>query len=85
MSRILGTAFVLIIVVLLAAPFVREAYHRYELAQDLQNVLSERDRVAFQEWKGDAVSFGRSLLERCERDNGRGSPACQPYQRFAQR
>jgi hypothetical protein len=85
MSRMLGTVVALAIVVLLAAPFVQEAYHRYELAKDLQTVMSDRDRAAFQDWKGDATSFGRSLLERCERENGRDSSACQPYRRFAQR
>jgi hypothetical protein len=84
MSRMLGTLVAVAIVVLLAAPFVREAYHRYQLAQDLQTVMSDRDRAAFQDWKGDAASFGRSLFDRCVRENGRDSPTCQPYRRFAQ-
>ena len=85
MSRALGTLVILAVIVLLAAPFVQEAYHRYQLGRTLEASLDERDRQAFRDWKGDAASFGRSLLERCERENGRGAAACQPYYRFAAR
>jgi hypothetical protein len=83
MTRILGSLIAIVIIVVLEAPFVREAYQRYQLARDLDTVMNERDREAFVYWQGDAASFGRSLFERCELENGRGSPLCQRYGRFA--
>ena len=83
MSRVLGTCVAIALIVLLAYPFGREAYHRYEVSRSLDNVMSERERAALRDWQGDAASFGRSLLERCELANGRGSTQCQRY-RFAQ-
>ena len=64
MSRVLTTFLVLGVLILLAAPFFHEAYRRYEVARNLDSVMDARDRAAFQEWNGDAVSFGRSLLDR---------------------
>jgi hypothetical protein len=79
MIRILGTCAALALIVVLALPFAREAYHRYEVAKRLDPLMDERDRAAFRAWSGDAASFGRSLYERCELNNGPGSPACEPY------
>jgi len=83
MARFLGSLIAICLILLLVTPFVREAYHRYELGRHLDTVLTERDREAFQNWQGDAASFGRSLLERCEIENGRGAPECRRYGRFA--
>jgi hypothetical protein len=79
MIRILGTCAALALIIILALPFAREAYHRYEVARRLDPLMDERDRAAFRAWSGDAASFGRSLYERCELINGQGSPNCEPY------
>lgn len=75
MARILGTCLALTLVVVMAYPFARDAYHRYEIAKR----LDPQDRVAFQNWSGDPGSFLRSLRERCELTNGPNAPACEPY------
>jgi hypothetical protein len=79
MVKILGTCIALALIMLLAFPFAREAYHRYEVARRLDPLMDERDRAAFRAWSGDATSFGRSLFERCELINGVGAATCQPY------
>jgi hypothetical protein len=75
MFRILGTCAALVLIVVLAFPFARDAYHRYEVGRR----LDPQDRVAFQNWTGDSASFLRSLYERCQLKNGQGSPACDSY------
>jgi len=79
MTRVLGTCVALVLAVVLAFPFARDAYHRYQVARQLEAVMDERDRAAFRDWAGDAASFGRSLFERCELVNGRGAPNCERY------
>jgi hypothetical protein len=79
MIRILGTCVALALVVLLVFPFVRDAYHRYEVVQRLKPLMDEHDQAAWRNWNGDAVSFGRSLYERCELSKGQGAAACEPY------
>ena len=75
----IGTFVALALVVVLALPFARDAYHRYEVAKRLDPLMDDRDRAAFRAWSGDAASFGRTLYERCELTNGPGSPTCEPY------
>lgn len=79
MARILGTCVALTLIMLVAFPFARDAYHRYEVAQRLKPLMNEHDLAAWRDWSGDAVSFGRSLYERCELINGQNAPACEPY------
>lgn len=79
MVRILGTCVALTLIILLAFPFARDAYHRYEVAQRLKPLMTEHDLAAWRDWSGDAVSFGRSLYERCELINGQNAPTCEPY------
>jgi hypothetical protein len=79
MLRIVGSIIALVILVVLALPFAREAYHRYQVSQKLDALMDDRDRAAFRNWTGDAVSFGRSLYERCELSYGKGASACEPY------
>jgi hypothetical protein len=79
MVRILGTLTALALVMLVAFPFARDAYHRYEVAQRLKPFMNEHDQAAWRDWNGDAVSFGRSLYERCELINGQGSQSCEAY------
>ena len=79
MVRILGTCVALALIIFLAYPFANEAYRRYEVAQRLKPLMTEQDQAAWQNWNGDAVSFGRSLYARCELINGQGSPRCDAY------
>ena len=79
MVRILGTCLALVLVVLVAFPFARDAYHRYVVAQRLKPLMNEHDQAAWRDWNGDAVSFGRSLYERCELINGQGARSCEAY------
>jgi hypothetical protein len=79
MVRILGTFAALALVMLVAFPFARDAYHRYEVAQRLRPLLNEHDQAAWRDWNGDAISFGRSLYERCELINGHDSQNCAAY------
>jgi hypothetical protein len=75
MVRILGTCAALALIIIMAFPFARDAYHRYEVGKRLDS----RDRLAFENWTGDPNLFLRSLLERCELVNGPGSPNCDAY------
>jgi hypothetical protein len=75
MVRMLGTCVALALIIVLAFPFARDAYHRYEVARR----LDPQERAAFQNWSGDPASFMRSLYERCELINGRNAPACDGY------
>jgi hypothetical protein len=79
MLKILGACVGLVLVIIFALPFAIETYHRYEVAQRLKPLMNDRERAAFQEWQGDAISFGRSLYERCQLTHGQDSPDCQPY------
>jgi hypothetical protein len=79
MVRILGTLAALALVMLVAFPFARDAYHRYEVAQRLKPLMNEHEQAAWRDWSGDAVSFGRSLYERCELINGQGAQSCEAY------
>jgi hypothetical protein len=79
MVRILGTCAALALVMLVAFPFARDAYHRFEVAQRLKPLMNEHDQAAWRDWNGDAISFGRSLYERCALVNGQGSANCEPY------
>jgi hypothetical protein len=84
MIRILGTCAAFALIIVLAYPFARDAFHRYEIAHRLDPLMDDRDRAAFRAWSGDAASFGRSLYERCELINGEGAPSCDPYRRAIQ-
>jgi hypothetical protein len=82
MTRYLGIAVALLVLLSAAYPFGREAYQRYRISRQLDSVMDERDRAAFAQWNGDARSFGKSLFDRCERAQGQGAAACERY-RFA--
>lgn len=82
MTRILSIALGIAIVAMFALPFGREAYHRWQISKRLDSVMDQRDRAAFDQWNGDAASFGRSLFERCQREQGIGAASCERY-RFA--
>lgn len=75
MIKILGSCAALALIIILALPFARDAYHRYEIAQR----LDPKDRAAFQNWAGDPAAFLRTLYERCELTSGPNAPACDAY------
>jgi hypothetical protein len=79
MIRILGTCAALALLMLVALPFARDVFQRYEVAQRLKPLMNEQDKAAWRDWNGDAVSFGRSLYKRCELTNGQNSPNCDAY------
>jgi hypothetical protein len=79
MVRFLGTCAALALITILAFPFARDAYHRYEVGKHLRPLMDDNDRAAFRAWSGDPAAFGRSLYERCELTNGQGSPNCEAY------
>ena len=79
MIRILGTIVALVLVALVALPFARDAYHRYQVAQRLKTLLDEHDQAAWRDWTGDAISFGRSLYARCQLTSGQNASNCEPY------
>ncbi len=81
MGRVLGTCIALVLFVLLAYPFGRDAYHRYEVSRRLDAVMNDSDRAAFRNWNGDAASFSRALYDRCvrEQQSGRAATNCDSY------
>jgi hypothetical protein len=79
MRRIIAACVALLVLVLLAFPFARDAYNRHRVMTALRPVMTPQDRVAFQSWSGDAESFARSLLNRCRLENGPSAAACEPY------
>ncbi|HVH82376.1 MAG TPA: hypothetical protein VM782_23475 [Stellaceae bacterium] len=79
MVRMLGSFIALVLVLLVAFPFARDAYHRYQVAQRLKPLMSEYEKAAWRDWNGDAISFGRNLYDRCQLTNGQGAQSCEPY------
>jgi hypothetical protein len=79
MKRIVTACVVLGLVAILAFPFVRDAYNRHQLISKLGLTMTERDRLAFRSWDGDANSFARSLLNRCKLENGPDAATCEPF------
>lgn len=84
MIRIVGTCIALGLVVVLAYPFAKTAYQRYEVSQKLKAVMTDRERAAFNNWNGDPRSFAASLYATCTQAKGEGSPACDPYKNAMQ-
>lgn len=82
LRRIMAGA-VVILLVAMAFPIARDAYQRNRVMSKLEPVLTRQDRLAFQAWQGDAISFAKSLYARCQIANGQDAKACEPY-RFAQ-
>lgn len=79
MNRLLMSCVALGVVAVMAYPFARDAYNRYELMRRLSPVLSEQDRMAFRAWNGNAQEFVKALHARCEIMRGAGNPNCAPY------
>ena len=78
-GRIFGAGIALALVTVLALPFGREIYYRYEVWRHLDRVADASHRAAFDEWNGSAREFERRLAERCHQLYGARSPACERY------
>jgi hypothetical protein len=83
MLRRIMAGVVVILLVAMAFPIARDAYQRNQVINKLEPVLTQQDRLAFQAWQGDAISFAKSLYARCQIANGQDAKACEPY-RLAQ-
>ena len=83
MLRRIMAGLVVILLVAMVFPIARDAYQRNRVISKLEPVLTQQDRLAFQAWQGDAVSFAKSLYARCQIANGQDAKACEPY-RLAQ-
>ena len=79
MLKILGTCVALLLIIAFGYPFAQDAYHRYQVSRRLDAVMDSTDRAAFRQWNGDAVSFAKTLYERCELTQGRGAVPCERY------
>ncbi len=79
MTRIITACIALGALAILAFPFARDAYNRHQVLNRLRPVMTQQDRLAFQSWNGDASSFARSLLNRCQLENGPAASACEAY------
>ena len=82
MMRIIGTLLGAAVLVVVIYPFAQEAYHRYLVSDRLKTVMTSHERVEFNYWNGDALSFATRLYQRCELNQGKGSVQCDRY-RFA--
>ncbi len=69
----------LALVVLLATPFGRDLYHRYELNRELAQYADPAARAAATGQSGGVAAVGDDLLRRCEQIYGRGDPDCMRY------
>ncbi|MBV8889121.1 MAG: hypothetical protein JO305_05575 [Alphaproteobacteria bacterium] len=79
LKKFLGAAIALGLVALLAVPFGREIYYRYEVWHRLGDVGDSDHRAAFQEWNGSARGFERQLRDQCLQVYGTGAPQCERY------
>ena len=74
---LVGTA--LILLVAMAFPLAYDAYQRHLVRERLVSVMTPDERVAFDNWKGDARSFAESLYKRCELSQGANAVECDRY------
>lgn len=82
MMRVLGICIAVLLIVVVAYPFVQDAYQRYQVSERLKSVMTSQERAEFRNWTGDAASFAKRLYDRCELNQGRGAVQCERY-RFA--
>ncbi|MBV9825672.1 MAG: hypothetical protein JO001_08355 [Alphaproteobacteria bacterium] len=79
MLRVLGICLGIVVLAIVAYPFVQDAYFRYQVGRRLDTVMDSRERAEFRQWPGDAMSFARTLYERCERSQGDKAVQCERY------
>lgn len=79
LKRTCGIAMACASLAIVALPFARESYHRYEVSRQLGRLLDATDRAAFAGWNGSALAFVASLRDRCVRVHGEAADACERY------
>ena len=79
MLKNLGILVVVVILLAIAYPFAQDAYHRWQVNQRLSAVMDSKERMEFQNWKGSATSFARTLYDRCQLSQGQGAVQCDRY------
>ena len=79
LGRILRLGIILGLLVVVELPFGRDAYERHQVLRQLDGVITERDRAAFNNWNGSARAFAENLHDRCVRDNPPSAGYCDRY------
>ena len=79
MAKTLGIIIAVLVLIVVAYPFARDAYERHLVRERLISVMTPQERVAFDNWQGDAKSFAQSLYNRCELAQGKGAVPCERY------
>jgi len=80
LRRLLGFVIAIGVIAVLAMPFGREIYYRYEVWRHLDQVGDASHRAAFEQWQGGARQFERQLRAQCIQTYGTGAPECDRYQ-----
>lgn len=79
LRKFLGFAIAIGLIAVLAMPFGREIYYRYEVWRHLDQVGDTSPRAAFGEWQGGAREFEQQLRSRCLQTYGQGAPECDRF------
>jgi hypothetical protein len=79
MARTIGIIIAVLVGIIVAYPFVQDAYQRHLVRERLMSVMTPQEHAAFDNWQGDAKSFAKSLYDRCELTQGQGAVACERY------
>ena len=78
MKRGLLIALFCLIVLALAAPFLRDAWEWHEIRSNYD--LDATDRAALSNWQGSPRSFVEMLHDRCMQAHNNNPQACTQYQ-----
>jgi len=76
LSKFLVALAGVVLLVVLAMPFGREIYYRFEVWRQLDG---PGDRAAFEAWHGSAREFQQQLRDRCLHVYGAGAQPCERY------
>lgn len=79
MVRVLGIIIAVLVIIVLAYPFAQDAYQRYLVSERLKTIMTPQERVEFNNWTGDALSFAERLYKRCELTQGNNAVQCDRY------
>ena len=79
MAKTLGIIIAVLVLIVVAYPFVRDAYERHLVRERLISVMTPQERAAFDNWQGDAKSFAQRLYNTCELNQGKGAVPCERY------
>jgi|HubBroStandDraft_6_1064221.scaffolds.fasta_scaffold245414_3 hypothetical protein len=79
LRKLLGVAIAIAVIGVLAMPFGREVYYRYEVWRHLDGVGDQGRRAAFGEWQGGAREFQAQLRAQCVQTYGTGAPECARF------